>query len=159
MDTTRVTKSIGFFMLAIVLSTIAMASEIYHWVDENGVSNFSQYRPASNTPDVNTLKLETSKPPGNDQYEDVYNVEAHEKRMIAWRAERQNTREDSRERKRQASQQPQIQYVQAQSQYWYPRPYYSYRPPYKPHPPIEKPRPPIEKPRPPSILPRPISPN
>ncbi len=152
MDTTRLIKTIGFFMLGIVLSTIATASEIYYWVNENGVSNFSQYRPASNTPDVSTLELETSKPPGNGQYEDVYNVEAHEKRMIAWRAERQKEREDSRERKRQASQQVQIQYIQPQNPYWYPRPYYNYRPPYKPHPPIEKPRPP-------SILPRPISPN
>jgi len=147
MNTKRAAKTIGLLVLGFVLNTIVMASEIYHWVDENGVSHYSQYKPAGDTPGVSIQKMEASRPPADGQAEDVYNIEAHEKRMTEWREQRQKEREESRDQKNQASQQLQIQYPQPQSSYWGRRGYYNYRPPQN--------SPPIVKPRLPSVLPRP----
>jgi len=143
---------ITLVVLATIVSSKAPASEIYHWVDENGVQHFSQYRPSDDTPNVSTQKLEDSAPPGDG--EDVYNVEEHEKRMAAWRKEREQQRKDARERN---SQKKPIKYQEpARSypgQYWYP-PIYR-RPPNRPP---NKPTPPIEKPSPPSyVKPRSVS--
>ncbi|HFE63288.1 MAG TPA: DUF4124 domain-containing protein [Caldithrix sp.] len=154
MNTFRVTGITSLVVLAVLASTIAPASEIYQWVDENGVQHFSQYRPADDTPNVSQRELEDSAPPGDGEVEDVYNVEEHEKRMAAWREERDKKREEARERN--SKQQPK-QYRQPErsypGRYWYP-PVYG-RPPYRPP---QKPTPPIEKPSPPSyVKPRGIS--
>lgn len=144
--------------LAVFASTQATASEIYQWVDENGVQHFSQYRPTDDTLNVSQRELEDVAPPGDGEIEDVYNIEEHEKRMAAWREERDKKREEARESK--SKQQP-IQYREPEpryrGQYWYP-PVYG-RPPYRPpHKPPQKPVPPIEKPSPPSyVKPRGIS--
>jgi len=151
MNTQLAAKTIGLFVLGFVLSTIVTAAEIYHWVDENGVSHYSQYKPASDTPGVSTQKMETSRPSGDGQAEDVYHLEAHEKRMTAWREQRQKERDESRDRKRQDSQQLQIQYPQSQSSYRGRRGFYNYRPPNHPRPPIVKPRPASILPNPPSL--------
>lgn len=157
MNTGRVTKIITLVLLAVIASTKLAASEIYHWVDENGIPHYSQDRPVGNIQGVSKLQLEDTAPQGNGQVEDVYNIDAHEKRMAAWREEREQKREDARERKRLAAEQQQIQYPQPERDYsrsyWYPPIYY--RPPYRPpHRPPYKPRPPVVDvdPRPPSTL-------
>ena len=148
MNTVRVTKFITLALLAVIASTKVAATEIYHWVDENGVAHFSQYRPGDDTPNVSTQKMENTAPPGNNQVEDVFNLEAHEKRMTAWREEREQERKESRERKRQAAQQQPIKHSEPYRDYsrsfWYP-PIYNrppIRPPHKPQPPLVNPRPP-----------------
>ena len=151
MNATHATETIALLVLGFVLSTNLAASEIYHWVDENGVSHYSQYKPAGDTPGVSTQKMETSRPSGDGQAEDVYHLEAHEKRMTAWREQRQKEREASSDRKRQDSQQLQIRYPQPQSSYWGRRGIYNYRPPNQPRPPIVKPRPASILPNPPSL--------
>ena len=143
MNTFRVTRIVTLVVLAVFASINAPASEIYHWVDENGVQHFSQYKPAGDVPNVSQQIMKDATPPGDG--EDVYNVEEHEKRMAAWREERDKKREEARERN--SKQQP-IKYREPERVYgrgyWYP-PVYGrppYRPPHKPIPPIEKPRPP-----------------
>lgn len=144
MNTNYTTKGITVVFLLVITSTKLAASEIYHWVDENGVQHFSQYRPAGNIPDVSELQLGDSVVSGNDQVTDVYNIDAHEKHMAAWREERKQKREDARERKRQVAQQQPVKYTQPgpyySRSYWYP-PIYN-RPPIKPEPPIVLPSPP-----------------
>lgn len=155
MSTDHITKVVALALLIMIASTKVVATEIYHWVDENGVPHYSQYRPVDDTPDVSTLKLLETTPPGNDQVEDVYNLEAHEKRMTAWREKREQERIESRERKKQALQQQPIKHSEPYKDYsrsfWYP-PVYN-RPPYRPpNRPPHKPQPPEVNPRPPSTL-------
>ena len=143
-------KLTGLLLLGFGITTILPAAEIYHWVDENGVSHYSQYKPDSSTTDFSSQKMETTESRVSGDAEDVYNVEAHEKKMAEWRESRQIEREELRERKSQVLQQPQIIYNQPQQSRWYPRGYYNHRPPNPEHP-IAGPRPP------PSILPNPPS--
>lgn len=141
-----VTKIVTLVVLAVIAGTKVSASEIYHWVDENGVQHFSQYKPAGDIPNVSQQKMEDAVPPGDG--EDVYNVEEHEKRMAAWREEREQKRKDAQEQKRLEAQRQPIRYQEPARNYvrpyWYPpihnRP--PHRPPHKPTPPIEKPGPP-----------------
>jgi len=151
MLTARTNIFLALAVLAIFASSKLPAAEIYHWVDENGVQHFSQYRPSGDIPDLSTQKLQDTAPPGNGELEDVYNIEEHEKRMTEWREDRDKKREEARERERQqAQQQPKSypeQYNRYARPYWY-RPAYG-RPPYRPP---NKPRPPVTKPTPPSHL-------
>jgi len=145
------TKTVTLVLLAVIASTKVPASEIYSWVDGNGVPHYSQYRPAVNTPNVIKQTLEDTAPPGNGQLEDVYDVEAQAKRMAAWREERERKREEARGRKRQAAQQQAIEYSEPNRRFarsfWNP-PFYN-RPPYRPP---NKPRPPVVEPGPPSFV-------
>ncbi len=149
MNAGRATRYFTLVLLAVFSSAVVAKNEIYHWVDKNGIPHYSQYRPSGDIPGLSTQKLEGATPPGDGRTEDVYNVKAHEKRMVAWRKEREQKRKDALERKRLAAQRQPVRYpVQRRSfsrSYWYP-PFYG-RPPHKP--PV-KPQPPVENPRPPS---------
>jgi hypothetical protein len=150
MNTAYVTKFMTLALLAMITSPKVAAAEIYHWVDENGVPHYSQYRPGDDTPNVSTKKLEDTTP---DQVEDVYNLEAHEKRMTAWREERDQERKETRERKRKIAEQQPIKHSEPYRDYsrsfWYP-PIYN-RPPHRPpNRPPHRPQPPVINPRPPS---------
>ena len=150
MKTSHTIIIITLALVAVIASTKAAAMEIYHWVDENGVSHFSQYQPGDDTQNVSAKKLEDTTP---DQVEDVYNLEEHEKRMTAWREEREKERKETRERKKQAAQQQPIKHSEPYRDYsrsfWYP-PIYN-RPPHRPpNRPPHKPQPPVVNPRPPS---------
>jgi len=149
MNTACVTTLMTLALLAMITSTKVAAAEIYHWVDENGVPHYSQVRPVDDIPNVSMQKLEDTTP---DQVDDVYNLEAHEKRMTAWREERDKERKEARERKRKIAEQQPIKqsepYRDYSRSFWYPpiynRPPYRppYRPPHKPQPPVVNPRPP-----------------
>ncbi len=130
-------------LLAFIGSTKVAASDIYHWVDENGVSHYSQYQPGGDTPNVSKQKLQNKAPPGNGEAEDVYNVAAHEKHMAEWREERDKNRADTRARNKQTAQQRSTRnpesYDAQSGSYLYP-PVYGRRP-VRPRPPIVRPRP------------------
>ena len=63
------------------------ASEIYHWVDEDGVSHFSQQPPAKDTPNVSSQKIVDTTPSAGIQAEDVFNTAAHEEHMAEFLAQ------------------------------------------------------------------------
>jgi hypothetical protein len=132
------------FFLALLVSLPGHASEIYHWVDENGVSNFSQHQPTGDAASVSTMTLEDTRPPPNDQDEVIYDVEAHEQRMAAMREERENRRESALERQRDATRQQPVVVQQPVRTYAVPiwSPGYPGRPPDRPHPPVTLPSPP-----------------
>ena len=124
----------------------AIATEVYHWVDENGVSHFTQNAPTSEVDGVKKMTLEDTTPPGYDPDEDRYDVEGQEKRMASIRDEMQEKREADRERKRKAAaQRPAVQYQQPY-QYGY-SPFLSPGYPIQPLPP-SRPEPPIAVPYP-----------
>ena len=66
--------SIILFLLAFTASMPVAATEVFHWVDENGVQNFSQQAPGSSTSGVSQLTLDGMAPPGYDPEEDRYGV-------------------------------------------------------------------------------------
>ncbi len=144
MDAGRTSNFITLILLIVFASTNLAADEIYRWVDENGVPNYSQYPPSGNIPGVRSQKLEDATPPDDGQAGDVYNVEAHQERMAAWREERSQKRKDVRESRKLAEKQQPVTYPQQvrsrRGTYWY-RPIHD-RPPHKPQLPIARPRPP-----------------
>ena len=83
----------------------AAAQEIYRWTDENGVVNFSDTAPASESGGVSTVTVEDTRPSDYDPDADIYNVAAQAERMQAMRENMQNEREARRERNA-ARQQP-----------------------------------------------------
>ena len=114
----------------------ATAQEVYRWVDENGVVNFSDTAPAS-AGDLNTVNLEDTSPRNYDPEEDLYNVAAQAERMQALREQMEKDREARRQQQASAAKQPVPQYPRAVN-YGYP---YGY--PVRPRPPA---KPPIERP-------------
>lgn len=129
--------------LALIASTTVTAYEVYHWVDENGVQNFSQKPPSGKIPDVSKMNLVDTTPQDYDPDEDRYGVQVQAERMAALREKMAQERDDARERERNAAQQQAVQYREPYRRYsngvWLP-PIYP-RPPVKPQPPIEVPYP------------------
>jgi hypothetical protein len=137
------------------------AQEVYRWVDENGVVNYSDTAPRAVHEDIDTLQLDDTTPAGYDPSEDRYHVAAQAERMQALREEMEKQREQQRERLRSRPAQTPQQYPQG-VRYGYPYGYPVYpRPPNRP--PVD-PRPPRPEPyeistlRPPGQLPDPNGP-
>jgi len=108
------------------------AQEVYRWVDENGVVNFSDTAPAAPAAAVDILALENPEPAGQDPEEDIYDVAGQAERMQALREEMAREREARRERQRNSAQQPAAQPSES-VRYGYPYTYPAYpRPPMKP---------------------------
>lgn len=140
----RKSKSTTIIIYALALCAIesGAADEIYQWVDENGVVNFSQWAPGADLDGVHKRTLADTGPADNDPVEDVYGVSAQAERMKLLRQEMEDKREARRERQRLAAQQSATQYrqpVRNASPYWYGG-YYP-RPPFRPHPPERPPVP------------------
>jgi len=143
MTTNRTTTVITLVLLATMASATLYADEIYHWIDENGVQNFSQTQPAGNTTGVSKMNLADTTPADYDPEEDRYDVEAQAERMNALREDMEKRREAARERQRSAAQQPAVQYREPARYYSRPLlypPIYP-RPPHRPEPPIAVPYP------------------
>ena len=134
------TKSPALFLLALLVSPTAFATEIYHWVDENGVANFSSTAPPGHNDQVKTVVLDDSPAPRYDPEKDPFDVEGQAERMSAYREEMTRRREAAAKRR---AAQPQPQPVQYQNRYiggaWWNRPYY-------PRPPVSRPNPPVAVP-------------
>ena len=143
MATGSTTTVIILVLLATIASAAAVASEVYSWIDENGVQNFSQKPPDGKIAGVSQLNLVDTTPQDYDPEEDRYGVQAQAERMNALREEIKQRRNDAREREKNAGQQQVIQYREPVRSYshgiWYP-PVYP-RPPLKPELPIEVPAP------------------
>lgn len=127
--------------LAMIASPLTLGGEVYHWLDENGVPNFSQRQPGEEVEGVSRLILPDTTPPDYDPDEDRYDIEAQAERMAALRKEMEQQREDARERRRNIAQQQVIPYQEPYRRYargiWFP-PYYP-RPPLRPQPPVTVP--------------------
>ena len=132
--------SLGMFYAA-----PALAQEVYRWVDENGVVNFSDAAPpvAEASANVNTVTLEDTTPKDYDPEADIYNVAAQAERMQALRDQMEKDREARREQQNSAPQQAVTPYQQGVNYGYpygypvYPRP--PFRPPARPEPPAPEP--------------------
>ena len=144
------------------------ALEIYHWVDEDGVAHYSQWRPELPEQPVETLELEGARPADHDQADDIYDVEATDQYVQTRRDELEQRREERRAEQREERQREirLQQAITAQQMLqdaagppvfgWYPV-YPGYRPPppdHPPHWPVKPPfRPPETQPPAPEPLP------
>jgi hypothetical protein len=144
-------KLTGIFQLLLVLLIVsqvaaaAEATEVYRWVDDDGVIHFSQNEPSGKDATVEKITLEDTTPPDYDPEEDLYGVQALAEEMTVLREEMAEKREQARERQLNAPQQPVVQNQQS-GQYGYPYygrpPYYpGLRPPVRPEPPRPEPYP------------------
>jgi hypothetical protein len=70
--------------------------EIYYWVDESGVANFSQTRPSEQVVGVSTMALADTSPAVNDPNEDLWSIEKTAERTLAHREELAKKREGHR---------------------------------------------------------------
>lgn len=119
------------------------ASEIYHWVDENGVAHYSQEAPPGNVSDVERMLLPDSTPPDYDPDEDIYDVAGQAARMQAKRDDMAEKRKAWVEKQEKIAEQERnrpviVNQYQGGSRW----PYWGYRPihpPARPQPPIAVP--------------------
>jgi hypothetical protein len=125
----------------------AVAQEIYRWTDENGVVNFSDTAPATDSRAVSTVTVEDTRPSDYDPEADLYNVAAQAERMQALREEMKNEREARFERQRNAAHQQPVQATRsvgyAVPGWWWGQPGYGppTRPPQRPERPVPEPYP------------------
>jgi len=129
------------------------ATEVYRWVDADGVVHFSQTAPTTAVEEVSREVVEDPVPPGYDPEQDIYDVAGQQERMQARREALERDREARRERERQAAQRPVTSPPPVQGYPVYGWPGYGPRPPGRPRPPIEPPiEPPVQPSRPPGTL-------
>ena len=130
----------------LALPAAVCATEVYRWVDADGVVHFSQTAPPQSVDGVSRETLHNDRPSDYDPSQDIYDVAGQRERMQALREELEAQREAQRQREAQAAAQQRLARPPEQSGfpvYWGPvnRP----RPPVRPKPPIERP---VERPRP-----------
>lgn len=131
------------FCLLFLASTPAYGLQIYHWIDEHGVPNFSQEKPVAEAGDVEVLELDDGTGADHDPAEDRYGIEAQAERMAALREKMRMRREEQQRQTQYAVRQPTVQYPEPYRSYshgiWLP-PRYPLVPP-RPEPPIARPYP------------------
>jgi hypothetical protein len=123
-----------FFLLGWGFSASVLATEVYHWVDENGVSHFTQSAPTAEVSGVRKMIVEDTTPPDYDPEEDRYGVAQQQERMAALREDMKERREAEQKRQRDAAaRQPAVQYVDRYRAplFWNP-PYFRPQPPQPP---------------------------
>ena len=131
-------------LLGLAISGPLLATEVYRWVDDDGVIHFSQNAPRADVGQVEKMTLDDSAPAGYDPEEDIYGVEAMAAEMALLREQMEERREQAQERNQNTDQRTVVQYQPA-VQYGYPylgTPLYpGYRPPLRPKPPPPRPDP------------------
>jgi len=144
----------------LILSFVAMswplglaAGEIYHWVDAEGVSHYSQSPPPDESGEVRTLDVDGSQPKSYDPTEDRYNIAAQQEAMQAKRDEMAENRKN-RQPAQPAGENTVIYYPEEENydEVLYPPGYWGNRPDW----PGNRPRPPH---RPVQPLPDPVPPS
>jgi hypothetical protein len=117
------------------------AAEIFHWVDEDGILNFSDWAPEDNNVEVSKLVVSESNPPGYDPSEDENSVLGQAERMSDRWEELKDRKEERKKQQLELAQQERLpQYVDYEYPYYYRPGYFShsvrppgfgYRPPFK----------------------------
>ena len=138
MPTARtITLTLAFFLGA----SQALAYDVYHWVDEEGVPHYSQEAPEDPIEGVRKIQLEDATPADLDPDEDIYGVQQQADRMAALRKDMQQRRDAAKERQRNSPQPGMVIYQNAYPSYshriWLPPAYP--RPPVRPEHPIAVP--------------------
>lgn len=89
--------------LLVGVSGPAVAVEIYHWVDEDGVMHFSEWAPNISTVEVSRLTVTNSNPPDYDPHEDQYSIPSQAERTNVRWSELRRQRDERREQRLEAA--------------------------------------------------------
>ncbi len=115
------------FAVVLLVPGITVGDEIFHWVDEDGVVNFSDWAPEVGGVEVTKLKVGKSNPPDYDPTEDQNSILDQAERMKArWEELKERQEDRRREREEPAESQRVPQY--AEYHYPYYRPGFFFRP-------------------------------
>ena len=88
--------TVAVVLLLSVWTTTATASEIYQWMDEDGVVHFSDTRPADGAV-VTTLRVQATNPPDYDPVDDPYSIRNQAERTNSTWTELEKAREERQE--------------------------------------------------------------
>ena len=115
-------------LISLILGNPAFASEIFHWVDEDGVLNFSDWAPENNNVEVAKLVVSNANPPGYDPSEDQNSILEQAERMnVRWADLKERQEERRKQRLELEQQQRSLQPVVYDYPY-YNDSYFYYRP-------------------------------
>jgi hypothetical protein len=106
----------------------AASSEIFHWVDEDGVLNFSDWAPENSDVEVAKLVVSNSNPPGYDPNEDQSSILEQAERMNDRWSELKERQEDRRKQRLEFEEQQRRLHPVAYEYPYYNDPYFYYRP-------------------------------
>ena len=98
----------------------AIADEIFHWVDEDGVLHFSDWAPKNSDAEVIKMIVSNSNPPGYDPNEDQNSILGQAERVNERWAELKERQDERRKQRLELEQQQRRQYAVE-----YDYPYYS----------------------------------
>jgi len=116
--------TVAVVLLLSVWTTTATASEIYQWMDEDGVVHFSDTRPADGAV-VTTLRVQATNPPDYDPVDDPYSIRNQAERTNSTWTELEKAREERQEKRREEAERN-LRYAPASydSYLYYSRPAY-----------------------------------
>ncbi len=101
--------------LAILPASWLCAAEIYHWVDANGVSHYSQWKPAEVQEQVQEITLQDTRPSDYDPSDNPYHSSRHAAAMAELWADIEQRRAAAKARQRTAAPAPLAVYPQPES--------------------------------------------
>jgi hypothetical protein len=110
----------------------AIADEIFHWVDEDGIMHFSDWAPADNTVEVSKLIVSNSNPPGYDPNQDQNSILEQAERMNERWSELQERQDERRKQRLELEDQQRRRYAAEYDYPYYNDSYFYYRPGYRP---------------------------
>ncbi len=153
-------RRVAALLVVFAWSAVGTTAEVFRWVDEGGVTHFSESPPEQEAQDLQTLEL-ADPAPRSDPENYYYSIANQSKRMEAMRAEREKAQAERDLARRQleleAAQnqvQPPPPQTEVITRFAYPPPYYAPGWPRPPHPGIYPPgighKPPY---RPPTVEP------
>lgn len=89
----------------LLTASMAVATEIFTWVDEEGVTHFSEKPPSAGAPDVQLIEVRPDDSPGDRQAgdDDFYSVVKQAERMTARRLENEKLAAEKRQANAEAS--------------------------------------------------------
>lgn len=147
MNTVKTTlRSVVLGLCAATTAAPCMAIELYQWTDEEGVIHFSQWAPAEAVEGVEIVSVEgggeTDNGLGISEADDPEGYQAHRESMDALWADMEASREEERQRQRNAPSR-EVVYYPSEPSYGYPYvfPGYGLRPPLRPERPPNLPKP------------------
>jgi len=109
-----------------------LASEIFHWVDEDGILNFSDWAPENSNVEVARLIVSNANPPAYDPSEDQNSILEQTERMNVRWAELNEQQEERRKQRLELEEQQRRRQVVEYDYPCYNGSYFYYRPVHRP---------------------------
>jgi hypothetical protein len=119
-------------LASLILGNAALGGEIFHWVDDNGISHFSDWAPKDSNVEVTKLIVSDANPPGYDPNEDQNSILGQAERMNERWSELRERQDERRKQRLELEEQQRRQYAVEYDYPYYDDSYFYYRPGYRP---------------------------